>query len=393
MKTAGIICECNPLHAGHVYLMDAARRGGADVIVCVMSGCFVQRGEAAIADPYARAEILVRAGADAVVELPFPFSASGAEFFGAAGVNILSRLGADELWFGSECGDLDLLFRMATVADDPAFLARYTETAQGSGGTASSYFDCLKAFCGEDACSPNDILALSYLRALRKSGSRMQPITVKRMGSGYGETKLQDGVLPSATALRRVWREAGLEAIVPFLPDVCANVLRREASQRRAPADLRYAERLILGTLRAVPSDVLETYEGLGGGLAGRLKRAAGEARSLDGMLSLAATKKYPDARLHRGILAALVGVTAADVRANASYVRLLAANKNGCAYLAQMRRAPEIALVTRQGDLPEGDAAERQLAIELREKSLHSLCLPDAGLARELFCRAPVIV
>ena len=128
MKIAGIICECNPMHAGHVYLMNEAKRAGADVLVCVMSGCFVQRGEAAIADPYARAEILVRAGADAVVELPFPYSASSAEFFGAAGVDILARLGIDELWFGSECGDVELLSRMAEVADDPAFLARYAET-------------------------------------------------------------------------------------------------------------------------------------------------------------------------------------------------------------------------------------------------------------------------
>jgi len=393
MKTAGIICECNPLHAGHLHLMDAARRGGADAIVCVMSGCFVQRGEAAIADPYARAEILVRAGADAVVELPFPFSASSAEFFGAAGVDILSRLGVDELWFGSECGDLNLLSRMARVADDPAFVARYSETVQGNGGTARAYFDCMKAFCGEDACSPNDILALSYLRAIEKCGSSMRPVTIRRVGSGYSETELTNGAFPSATALRRVWREDGLDAIVPFLPDVCASVLQRESTARRAPADLRYAERLILGILRTLSADTSENYEGLGGGLAGRLQSVANDAHSLDELLALAATKKYPDARLRRGILAATIGVTPLDVRAKASYVRLLAANKNGCAYLAQLRRAPKITVVTRQGDLPTDTASERQHLIEMREKSLYSLCLPNTGVARELYCRAPVIL
>lgn len=393
MKTAGIICECNPLHAGHIHLMDAARRGGADAIVCVMSGCFVQRGEAAIADPYARAEILVRAGADAVVELPFPYSASSAEFFGAAGVDILSRLGVDELWFGSECGDLGLLSRMARVADDPAFVARYSETVQGNGGTARAYFDCMKEFCGEDACSPNDILALSYLRAIEKCGSRMRPVTIRRVGSGYSETVLKNGAFPSATALRRAWRTDGLESIVPFLPDACATVLRREASHHRAPADLRHAERLILGTLRALSADTSENYEGLGGGLAERLQSAANGAHSLDELLSLAATKKYPDARLRRGILAAVIGITPSDVRAKAAYVRLLSASKQGCTYLAGLRRAPEIAVVTRQGDLPTCSAAERQHAIEAREKSLYSLCLPDIGIAKELYCRAPVIL
>lgn len=393
MKTAGIICECNPLHAGHIHLMDAARRGGADAIVCVMSGCFVQRGEAAIADPYARAEILVHAGADAVVELPFPYSASSAEFFGAAGVDILSRLGVDELWFGSECGDLELLSRMARVADDPAFVARYSETVQGNSGTARAYFECMKEFCGEDTCSPNDILALSYLRAIEKHGSRMRPVTIRRVGSGYSETELKKDAFPSATALRRAWRTDGLDAIVPFLPDACATVLLREASKHRAPADLRHAERLILGTLRAQSADTTENYEGLGGGLAGRLKSAAENAHSLDELLSLATTKKYPDARLRRGILAAMVGVTAEDVRAKASYVRLLAANKSGCAYLAALRHASEIAVVTRQGDLPTDASTERQHALEAREKSLYSLCLPDIGVARELYCRAPVIL
>ena len=108
MRIAGIICECNPIHGGHLYLMREARRQGADAVVCVMSGCFTQRGEAAIADPHTRAHALILGGADAVVELPFPFSCAGAEFFAAAGVEILNRLGVGELWFGSECGDLEI---------------------------------------------------------------------------------------------------------------------------------------------------------------------------------------------------------------------------------------------------------------------------------------------
>ncbi len=393
MKTAGIICECNPMHAGHVYLMNEARRGGADAIVCVMSGCFVQRGEAAIADPYARAEILVRAGADAVVELPFPYSAASAEFFGAAGVDILSRLGIDELWFGSECGDLALLSRMADAADDPAFLASYTETARGNGGTARAYFDCLQAFCGADACSPNDILAVSYLRAIKKCARPMHPVTVKRQGSGYSETVLKKDTFPSATALRRAWHENGLAAILPHLPVQTAEILLREEANGRAPASLSHAERLILGTLRTASAEALERCDGLSGGLAGRLKSAAENAKSLEELLSLAATKKYPDARLRRAVLAAMIGVTPEDVRENPAYVRLLAANKAGCAYLSQKRRAPEIAVITRQGELPSDAVALRQQALEKCEKSLYSLCLPDIDVAKTLLCHAPVIL
>ena len=143
MKTVGIICECNPYHGGHEYLIKCARESGADAIVCVMSGNFVQRGEAAVLSPHARAEILVRSGADAVVELPFPYAASSAEFFGRAGVEILSRLGIDEVWFGSETGDLSILSRYAEVADSEEFQAAYTAATEGESGTASAYFSLL----------------------------------------------------------------------------------------------------------------------------------------------------------------------------------------------------------------------------------------------------------
>ena len=92
MRSIGIVCECNPLHGGHQYLIQQARAAGADAVICVMSGCFTQRGEAAIADPYTRAHALILGGADAVVELPFPYSCAGAEFFASAGVEILNLL-------------------------------------------------------------------------------------------------------------------------------------------------------------------------------------------------------------------------------------------------------------------------------------------------------------
>lgn len=393
MKIAGIICECNPMHAGHVYLMSEARRAGADIILCVMSGCFMQRGEAAIVDPFARAEILVRAGADAVVELPFPFSASSAEFFGAAGVDILARLGIDELWFGSECGNIELLSRMAAIAESPEFLARYAETAHGNSGTARAYFDCLQEFCETDACSPNDILALSYLRALSKNAPHVCPRTVKRMGSGYSETALNGEKIPSATALRRSWMENNLDAIQSYFFDEETKIFKREETIGHAPASLTYAERWILGTLRSADAKKLSLYEGLAGGVAERLIASANNAKSLADLLERAATKKYPDARLRRAILSAITEVLPSDVRVKAAYTHLLAANQRGCSYLAQQRKTPRMVIVTRRGDIPEGDHAARQALLETREKALYSLCYPSADIAKSLLCHPPVIL
>ncbi len=395
MKTIGIICECNPFHGGHEYLMKCARASGADAIVCVMSGNFVQRGEAAVLSPHARAEILVSSGADAVVELPFPYAASSAEFFGRAGVEILSRLGVDEVWFGSETGDLTPLLSYAEVADSAEFQAAYAEAAEKDGGTASAYFSLLAEMAndGNAACAPNDILAISYLRAIRKLGASIRPVTVKREGSGYAAQELVMGEFPSATALRRAWEENEIEAIMPYLPGVCGEVSRREGRAKTAPATLKHAERLVLGMLSLMPQKELEAYAGLGGGLAGRICDAAKKAATIEELWSLCATKKYPDARIRRGVLSALLRVREEDLRAPVSYVRLLAANEVGRSFLASVRKKSDLCVITRQTDLPVTPEALRQFELESASATLYSKCLPRAIAADEQLRHPPVIL
>ena len=395
VKTVGIICECNPFHGGHQYLIDRARESGADAIICVMSGNFVQRGEAAVLSPHVRAEILVRSGADAVVELPFPYAASSAEFFGRAGVEILSRLGVNEVWFGSETGDLNALSRFAEIADSKEFQEAYAEATEHEGGTASAYFSILSKMANDEnaVCAPNDILAISYLRAIRKSGASICPVTVKRQGSGYAERDLPEDQFPSATAVRRAWEEQEFEAVMPYLPDVCGELARREERAKRAPATLKKAEALVLGTLALTPQPELENYAGLGGGLAGRLHNAAIKASTLDEFFELCATKKYPDARIRRGVLSALLRVTEKDLRAPVAYVRLLAANEIGRAFLASARKTSDLCVVTRQTDLPETPEAERQFALESASAVLYSKCLPKPIAADEQLRCPPIIL
>ncbi len=393
MRTVGIICECNPFHGGHQYLIDRARESGADAIVCAMSGNFVQRGEAAVLSPHARAEILIQSGADAVLELPVPFCTSGAEFFGRAGVELLGRLGVNELWFGSESGDVDALWRLAEIADSSAFAKEYAKRAEGEGGTASAYFEVLTELAGADAaCASNDILGISYLRAIRKLGLPIRPVTVRRQGSGYGEKSLVEGQFPSATALRRAWKEQGLSALGGHISSLTMEIAAREQESGKAPASLANAAALVLGTFRLTPLFELEQYAGLGGGLAGRIKDAAGRATTLEELYALSATKKYPDARIRRGVLAALLRLREEDLRAPVGYARLLAANATGCAFLSSVRRTATVAVVTRQTDVPASDEAQRQLAWEHKSALLYALCTPISSDAGAQLRQSPLI-
>ncbi len=388
-KTVGIVCECNPFHGGHGYLIESARRGGADCIVCVMSGNFVQRGEPAIADRYLRAEALLCGGADLVVELPFPYSSASAEIFARVGVDILTRMGVDELWFGSECGDLDLLKRAARICDTSEFAERYARSIGGDHGTAQAYFETLAALLGTDfSLSPNDILAISYLRALATLGAVIKPVTIRREGSGYHAQTLEEQSYPSASALRNLWRAEGVEAILPHLPSACREIYARVAS----PSDLAFADRLILGYFRLTDPAKLEACAELSGGLGNRMAQMAVRARSARELIELAATKKYPTSRLRRGILFALTHITAEDLRTAPAYTRLLAANETGRLFLSEKRKGMRIPIVTRKTELPEHPHAHRQSEWESRAWALWTLCHPDTVSADLLWKHAPIM-
>lgn len=376
MKSVGIICECNPFHGGHEHLIERARASGADTVICVMSGYFVQRGEAAILDAHARAKAILQGGADLVLELPFPFSAAGAEFFALAGVRMLDRLGVDELWFGSECGDVAMLNRAADICESDEFCKRYAEQSDATSGTAEGYFALLREYMGEDvACLSNDILGIAYLRALEKIGSKVTPVTIRREGSAYTETEMRAGGYPSATALRRAWREQGVGAVLPHLPAAVRDVYK-DAGEI---ADLKYAERAVLAHFRLTSVEALEQTEALSGGLGARMAKAAQQATTLEELLALSATKKYPTARLQRGILFAMTGISHEDVHVEPAYARLLAANDVGCTYLAKHRKQSDFPIVTRRADLPDTAQAKRQAEIEERAYALYTLCLKEA--------------
>lgn len=360
-------------------------------MICVMSGNFVQRGEAAVAPAHVRAEALLCGGADAVLELPYPYAAASAEFFAVAGVEILDRLGVDELWFGSECGDIRLLSRLAEAADSEDFIAHYAATTPGNSGTTEAYLNTLLSFAKCDiVLSSNDILGLAYLRAIRAHGSKMTAVTVRREGSAYREAQFTQHGYPSATALRRIWRDEGLPSVLPHLPAGAAKVYERACSA--PPADLKFAERLILGHFRMTPTDELERIAELGGGLGNRMAECARAAKSLEDFLTLAATKKYPNARLQRGILFALTGIRADDLRTSPAYVRLLAANDVGCKFLAACRKTSTLPIVTRRADLPNTLDAQRQAERERRAFSLYSLCRPNVENEEALWTTGAII-
>lgn len=412
MRASGVICEFNPFHNGHAYLLSRMREevGDDGCVICLMSGRFVQRGEAAMADPYLRGQMALAGGADLVLELPFPWSAAGAEHFAAAGVRVLSRLGVDSLTFGSECGDENLLTRAARAVADPAFGDIYAALCRQGMGTTAAYTEALRRVAAgtghtlpEGFPSSNDLLGISYIKALeqirRETGQAPVTRVVTRLGSGYREDTLTEGAYPSATALRILLREAAcdpvaLEAMLEgTMPEGALAILLTSISEGNTPIE---GDRLLpfYHTLyRLKPPEDMESCAEWGGGPAGHICRHARTEATPEGFFSSLRTKQYTDARLRRALLFGAVGVTEQDLRAIPAYTTLLAASQKGRAYLKAWQKANRDAedgfcVVTKPADAPNG----RQRELSDLADGLFTLCFPTPREAGEMYKRMPRI-
>lgn len=380
MKITGVICEYNPFHNGHKYLLDNLRERGAELIVCVMSGSFVQRGETAIMDKFTRAACAVSGGADLVVELPFPYCASGAEFFAGAGVYILDRLGADTLGFGSESADVEGLTAAAKVLETEAFAEEYKRLCRDGMGSAAAYFEAYEKITGKPLeCGSNDILALAYIKEIRRIGKGMHIEAVRRIGSSYNSETVTVGKFASATALRNLIGPGDYWEWRKQIPGDSFEYIQGTDQRGLFGSKIDNIGQDVLTYLRLCDASSFAGIAETSGGLADRICAAADRATSYNGLIGQSMTSNYTAARVRRGLINMLLGVTDDDIRSRPAYVQLLAANKRGREYLSSRRREEGgLPIVTKPADARTVEGGERQYALACRSESLWCMTLPE---------------
>ncbi len=247
MKTVGIIAEYNPFHNGHLYQITRARElSGADFCVVVMSGNFTQRGIPAILDKYSRTRMALAAGADLVLELPVLFSTASAEYFAHGGVTLLDSLKVDSICFGCEDDSLcDLTALAHLLVDNQDELQTHIQTSLKQGMTypqariqalrdisfTENDLDCEKA--ASLLSSPNNILAIEYLKALYNRGSQMEVYALKRQGASYLSDSLENQTYASAMAIRtNLTTRCDFNTLAPYVPAETLDILRKSAAEK-----------------------------------------------------------------------------------------------------------------------------------------------------------------
>jgi predicted nucleotidyltransferase len=410
MRTVGIVVEYNPFHNGHLYHLQQSKKiTGADAVVAVMSGNFLQRGEPALVDKWARAEMALRAGCDLVLELPVAYSAQPAQWFAYGAVAVLDACGVvDALCFGSESGDLAALDAVAALlADEPEALARDMGALLRQGVPYPSAYTAaagriLEARGMADLAfsleQPNHTLGLHYLIALRQLRSRIVPHSIRREKSGYNQTDVTDAAIASATALRLMIAGSGSwDAIAPYVPSSTLEILRREAEAGRAPVDWEsFARPLFHELLRLSPAE-LAGFAEVAEGLEFRIRRAACELDEwrVSALLDRLKTKRYTRTKLQRTLLRILLGhrkeqLTRERLAAGVEYIRVLGFTERGRQLLADMRKRASVPVVH---SAARGEWA--YLAMDARASAVYALAYrrDDPAAALRDFRQPPVRV
>ncbi|MEG1858207.1 MAG: nucleotidyltransferase family protein [Pseudoflavonifractor sp.] len=400
MHIAGVIAEYNPFHLGHAYHLTQTRQalGGDTAIVCVMSGNFVQRGEAAILDKWSRAECALRGGADLVLELPTPWAVASAETFARGGVETLAATGlVDTLSFGCE-GQLTDLQAAADCLRTPEYHAAMQGDRMRSCSFAAARQKAATTLIGRAAdclSLPNNNLAVEYLKALAALHCDIAPLAVARKGAPHDSAAATDG-FASASAIRGLLRGGEHAAAAALMPPCTGEVLARELLLAHAPADLEVARRAVLARLRTMTEADFGALpdSGAAEGLPRRMADAARNATALTEFYAAAKTKRYTHARIRRLVLWAFLGLTAEDRPAAIPYLHVLGMNAAGKVLLRRMDKTCALPVITKPAHARKlDDAAQRLFALEARCGDLYALCTPAVRPCGLEWTSGPVVL
>lgn len=377
---AGIVCEYNPFHKGHLYQLQKTKQAGADAVVCVMSGNYVQRGECAVLDKWSRAKSAVLCGADVVIDLPVPWAVSSAENFAKGSIYLLKQFGIDILSFGSEYDSKDILLLAAESVRDRRVAALTKKYMSEGSNYPSALFKGVSEVFGKDVAdvvsSPNSTLAVEYINQLSKYDG-IDFIPVKRKGAAHDSHNIDSGYL-SASKIREEISEENIKA--DFIPEASFGVLSAELNKGFTPCLLANNERGILSSLREMSINQIEAYVSDENGLAQRIYDGVRNAHCLTELYESAKAKNYTLSRIRREVLSAYLKIPKQTALGLPPYIRILSVSEKGLSLLSSAKKNSAIPIVTRHSELQNlSDKAKEIYEIQCSSTDKFALFSPNA--------------
>lgn len=356
----GIIAEYNPFHNGHLYQIEEAKKQtGAQYVVAVISGNFTQRGDTSLCNKWTKAKMALENGVDLVLELPTIYSISSAENFAEGAIKVLDSLKiVDTLCFGTETADFAALNNITNILyDEPKEYIAILNHELGKGlsypkareNAVMMYANDIKRYANILSGS-NNILAIEYLKALRRLKSDIKPYSIQRKKVYYNDDKIVDE-FASSTAIRKFASREQYDDIRKVMPTNSYMILKEEMERGNYVLGLSKYEKEILYNLRKMTVKQIAELPDVTEGLEYSIKNAANSCNNLSDLINIIKTKRYTQTRIQRILLYALLGITKKDMNTSKKivpYSRVIGISRNGRELLSDICKInPRINMVT----------------------------------------------
>lgn len=326
IKTIGLIAEYNPFHNGHLYQLKKIKELFPNsLIILILNGYFTQRGTISIQTKEAKTKIALENNIDLVIELPFIYGTQSSDNFALYSIKLLEKLHTDYLVFGSESNNLELLKKVANIQlNDTNYPLRVKSYLENGINYPTALAKALNII--EDINKPNDLLGISYIKAINKLNSKIEPITIKRT-SDYHDTYSTSSIISASNIRQKLINK---EDISPYLPSYSlTNIIEFDEDKL-----------LTLLKFKILTDKDLSAYLDVDEGIEFRLLKVVNQAKTLDELIQNVKTKRYTYNKISRMLTHILIGLTKKDVhQATMDYLKILGFSKEGQSYLKKIRK------------------------------------------------------
>lgn len=360
MEAVGVVVEYNPFHNGHFYHLQMAKKiSKAEIVIAVMSGNFLQRGEPALVSKWSRTKMALQAGVDLVIELPYVFSVQKADNFSYGAVYLLNALKCRSICFGSESGSIDDFYHTYRVIQEHK--ETYEENIRALIKTGVSYPKALSQAFEQiissnkslvDLSKPNNILGYQYLVAAMKINPNLTFYTIERKNSHYHDKIPKDAEFASATAIRNMLENTeDMTSIQNFVPDFTMNELLSYKTSFGQFHHWKLYWPLLQYRILSMSIEELQNIYDVEEGLENRIKKAALTATDFHSFMNQVKTKRYTWTRLQRICIHILTNTYKQDILAlekSPAYARLLGMSGNGRLYLSKIKKELDIPVISK---------------------------------------------
>lgn len=399
LKALGIIAEYNPFHNGHRFHIHTSQKClHPDTTIIVMSGPFVQRGTPAVLDKWKRCKMALSNGADLVCELPFPWASAGAEKFAEGAVAILDVLNCCYLSFGSESGDIESLSTVARLLSEetPSFQSELKKHLECGISFAKSREDAVRSLLGREMADmmthPNNTLGIEYLKAINRSRSHLQPITIKRQGALHDQAALNSF---SSSAIRQLIKTNNVDRAADYLP-YPSHVLKNTLFSSLEIDFERLTAAKLLTASRSQLLDLPDVTEGLEFALQNSVRDS--QAFSYQQIIDRVSSKRIPKSRIRRILLYLALDISREVLyqswKAAPPYVRILGMNDRGRAYLAENKKKIHcpVLINVKSNQTQLDNSAKKILRLDMRAQNMWNYLHRDRVLFQD-YRHSPILV